>query len=73
MKLKIFTTATVFGLLLLPLAHAQVSAGLQGNIPFQFQVGKTAFPAGEYVVTRTRNSQSFLQLRSLGKTAGSCS
>jgi hypothetical protein len=70
MKLKIFTTATVFGLLLLPLAHAQVSAGFQGNIPFQFQVGQTAFPAGEYLVTPTKDSPSFLALRSFdGKTA----
>jgi hypothetical protein len=65
MKLRIFTTATVFGLLSLPLAHAQVTTGLQGNIPFEFQVGETVLPAGEYRITRNTNSQSILELRSL--------
>jgi hypothetical protein len=70
MKLKIFTTATLFGLLLLPLAHAQVSAGLQGNIPFSFQVGGTAFPAGEYVVSRNTNSHTVLLLRGSDRKTG---
>jgi hypothetical protein len=71
MKLKIFTTATLFGLLLLPsLAHAQVSASLQGNIPFQFQVGETVLPAGEYVVSQIANSQAGLILRGSDRKTG---
>ena len=67
MKFKIATTATMFSLLLVPLAHAQVSEGLLGNIPFQFQIGETVIPAGNYVVTRTSNSQSILSVRSLDR------
>jgi hypothetical protein len=67
MKLKIFTTATVLGLLSLTVAHAQVTAGLHGNIPFGFQVGQTAFPAGEYAVSRDMKSREILQLRSLDR------
>jgi hypothetical protein len=70
MKLKIFTTATVFGLMLVPLAQAQVSAGLQGKIPFQFQVGERVIPAGEYVVTRSSDLQSVLTMRSLDRKTG---
>jgi len=65
MKLKIFTTATLFGLLLVPFAHAQVTAGLHGNIPFQFQVGETVLPAGEYVVSR--NGLTNLAIRGLDR------
>jgi hypothetical protein len=68
MKLKMFTTATLFGLLLVPFAHAQVSTSLRGNIPFQFQIGGAALPAGEYVVSRDRPSaQGFLTIWGLDR------
>jgi hypothetical protein len=70
MKLKIFTTATVFGLLALPVAHAQWSTSIHGNIPFDFQVGKATFPAGEYVVSRNINSPMILTLASLDRKTG---
>jgi hypothetical protein len=71
MKLKIFTTATLFGLLLLPLAHAQVIRPIQGNIPFNFQVGETVLPAGEYVVSRNGPAgQIFLAIRGLDQKTG---
>jgi hypothetical protein len=71
MKFKIFTTATLFGLLLVPLAHAQVTGPIQGNIPFQFQVGETVLPAGEYVVSRNGPAgQLFLAIRGLDQKTG---
>src|SRR3954453_1731428 len=70
MKIKVFTTATLFSLLLLPLAHAQVTTRLQGNIPFHFQVGETALPAGEYVVSRSPGSQATLRLRGSDRKTG---
>src|SRR4051812_22983011 len=70
MKLKVFTTATLFGLLLVPFAHAQVNMPIQGNIPFNFQVGETEFPAREYVVRPNTNSQMTLILRGLDRKTG---
>jgi len=67
MELKIFTTATLFGLLLLPLAHAQVT--MRGNIPFNFQVGETALPAGEYVIQQAGTSR-MLTMRNLDRETG---
>ena len=41
--------AMVFALAIYPTqAHAQIIGELQANIPFQFHVGNTKFPAGEY-------------------------
>ena len=38
MQYKVFTTMTLFGLLILPVAHAQSSLPVQANIPFDFGV-----------------------------------
>jgi hypothetical protein len=72
MKLSIFATATLFGLSLVPLAHAQVTSPIRGNIPFDFQVGNTVLPAGTYVVSRlsTSNPQGVLTLRGLHQKQG---
>ena len=65
MQLKAFTAATLFGLFLLPLAHAQVSQSLQGNIPFNFRVGNTVLPAGEYAIRPLNNGSFVFLMRSL--------
>jgi hypothetical protein len=31
-------------------AHAQITAEMEANIPFQFHVGNTKFPAGKYTI-----------------------
>ena len=65
MKFKFSRTATLFGfLLLLPLAQAQVSQSIQGNVPFAFQVGNTVLPAGEYIVHPLRSGSPALQIQS---------
>jgi hypothetical protein len=43
--------ALVFALTIYPSkAHAQIIGDLQVNIPFQFHVGNTKLPAGQYVI-----------------------
>ncbi|HSU31726.1 MAG TPA: hypothetical protein VLJ11_10870 [Bryobacteraceae bacterium] len=72
MKLSIFATATLLGLSLVPLAHAQVTSPIRGNIPFDFQVGDTVLPAGTYVVSRLSitNPQGVLTLRGVDQKKG---
>jgi hypothetical protein len=48
---KVFTTMTLFGLLILPLAHAQSSRPVRANIPFDFGVQNRVMPAGTYQLT----------------------
>jgi hypothetical protein len=44
-----FFFALVFALTIYPTpAHAQIMGGLEAKVPFQFHVGDTKFPAGEY-------------------------
>ena len=50
MKHNVLITSTLFGLLFAPFAHAQLNVPLQGKIPFEFNVGKSTLPAGEYLV-----------------------
>ena len=65
MKFKGSKTATLFGfLLLLPLAHAQVSQSIQGNVPFNFHVGSTVLSAGKYTVHSLRSGSVVLQIQS---------
>jgi hypothetical protein len=65
MKFKLSTAATLFGfLLLLPLAHAQVSQSIQGNVPFNFRVGDSVLPAGQYIVRPLRSGSMVLQIHS---------
>lgn len=51
MQHKVFTTMTLFGLLILPLAHAQSSQPVRANIPFDFGVRNRVMPAGTYQLT----------------------
>ena len=44
----ILTTVSLFGALAIPLCAQTIS--LKGDIPFEFVVGKTTMPAGEYTV-----------------------
>lgn len=48
MHYKVFTTITLFGLLVLPVASAQVSQPVQANIPFDFGAQNMVLPAGNY-------------------------
>lgn len=47
MKFKVLAIATLSGVLL-PLAHGQLTGPLYSNIPFEFRVGNTVLPPGEY-------------------------
>jgi len=59
---KVFTTMTLFGLLILPLAHAQSNLPVQANIPFDFGVRNRIMPAGDYKLTYTpRNGALFIR------------
>lgn len=69
MKLNVLATATLLSSLLLPLAHAQVNRAIHGNVPFTFNVGNTAFPAGNYVVRSTTAGQNVLAIESLDHRA----
>jgi hypothetical protein len=69
MKFKIFAVGSLLGLLLLPIAQAQVNAGLDGNIPFEFHIGDIVLPAGNYSLRPTTTSPSMLTMRALGQTA----
>jgi hypothetical protein len=47
--LLLFFFALVFALTIYPTpAHAQIMGDLEAKVPFQFHVGDTKFPAGEY-------------------------
>lgn len=65
MKVRLFANASLVGLLLVPLAHAQMTPGLTGKIPFQFRVGDKTLPAGEYRINRTSSRAEFLVMRNL--------
>jgi hypothetical protein len=65
MKLKALTTIILYGLLLLPLAHAQLNVRIKGNIPFNFRIGDTRLPAGTYVVSQTEMKPSVLAMQNL--------
>jgi hypothetical protein len=49
------------------LLNAQVT--MRGNIPFNFQVGETALPAGEYVIQQAGTSR-MLTMRNLDRETG---
>ena len=49
--LMILTTLSLFVMLTAMSVYAQFDSVLVANIPFQFMIGNTAFPAGEYTVT----------------------
>jgi hypothetical protein len=63
MKLRILANATLLGSMLLPLAQAQITVGLKGNIPFEFRVKDTTLPAGEYTVTRLSGGTQVLIMK----------
>jgi len=64
MKIKLFVAACCFLGSVAP-ARAQVG-GVKVQVPFEFNVAKQAFPAGEYVIWSERD-QIFLRIAS-GKT-----
>jgi hypothetical protein len=72
MKFRVFANATLLGLILMPLANAQLlTYGLQGNIPFEFRVGDSTFPAGKYSFSRNMTGQKIVLMRDLNyKSAG---
>jgi len=68
MKFKVFAAASLLGLSVLPLANAQLNTGLDGNIPFEFHVGDTVFPAGNYMVRPTTSNSYLLSIRGSNRT-----
>jgi hypothetical protein len=52
-------------------AHAQIVGDLQANIPFQFHVGNTKLPAGEYTIRMLPDSD--LTLMEISSADGSAS
>jgi hypothetical protein len=56
-----------FGLLLEPVAHAQLSVPIHGNIPFDFHVGDTVVPAGSYQVSSQIGVPTVLFIRGSGQ------
>jgi hypothetical protein len=69
MKYKMIPAVAAFGLFLAPLAHAQVNKPIQGKVPFNFQVGNTALPAGSYRISSEISSPKILAIQSLDEKA----
>ena len=70
MKFKVFAAASLLGLSVLPLANAQINEeGFDGNIPFEFHVGQTVLPAGNYMIRRTTDSSRMLSIRGSNQAA----
>jgi hypothetical protein len=67
MKCKVFLSVILFGFLMLPLARAQMNEPIQGNIPFDFHVGDTAVPAGNYRISSYALLPQILLLEGLDK------
>jgi len=64
--------ALVFALTIYPTrAHAQIIGDLDANIPFQFYVGNTKLPAGEYRIQVLDNSD--LTIMEISRVDGSAS
>jgi hypothetical protein len=64
--------ALVFALTIYPTqAHAQIIGDLDANIPFQFYVGNTKLPAGEYRIQIVDNSD--LTVMEISRVDGSAS
>ncbi len=60
---RLFTTLTLSVLLFAAIAHAQINdRKVTASVPFNFTVGKTDLPAGNYVFLRT--GTNFLLVRS---------
>ncbi|MFL6448452.1 MAG: hypothetical protein ACJ746_12280 [Bryobacteraceae bacterium] len=70
MKFRVFANATLFGLLLVPFAQAQMTSGLKANIPFEFRIGNTTHTAGEYSVVRSTVGCDVLLIRNLDGQSG---
>ncbi len=61
--LRAFQMLTLLLMLGVTSAHALTSNKVVANIPFDFTVGKTTLPAGEYVVQRIANNPAALFVR----------
>lgn len=70
MKFAGFANATLLGLLLMPLAHAQLTLGLKSNIPFEFRIGDKTLAAGEYGLLRNTPGTNVLIMRNLDYKSG---
>jgi hypothetical protein len=70
MKFKIFAVGSLLGLSLLPIAQAQVTVGLDGNVPFAFHIGDVVLPAGNYSLRPSTVSPSILSIQASDQPAG---
>lgn len=70
MKFRVFANATLLGLLLTPFAVGQFMSGLKGKIPFEFRIGDTTLPAGEYSLVRNTAGTNILTMRNLDYKSG---
>lgn len=66
--LKLFSTATLFGLLSISAAYAESSQAVQADIPFAFTIHNSVLPAGSY---RLSSAGSVLTIRGLDPNAES--
>jgi hypothetical protein len=67
-KLRLLANATLLGLFLLPLAHAQMPFGLKGNIPFEFRINDKTLPAGEYTLGSVVHGSRLLSMQKFDRT-----
>jgi len=65
MNFGVFANAALLGLLLMPLANAQLMLGVQGKIPFEFRIGDQTLPAGEYKFVRNNLASPIVALRNV--------
>jgi hypothetical protein len=70
MKFRLFANATLLGLLLMPVANAQLTVGVQGKVPFEFRVGDQTLPAGEYKFVRQNEGTKLILMRNLNYKSG---
>lgn len=61
---RIFMMLRLFAVLAVASVHAQSPVGLVADIPFNFMVGETSLPAGEYTVEPGRIAPTFLMIQS---------
>lgn len=63
LSIRILPAVALLTAMALPPVDAQSDVSLTANVPFEFVVGKTTFPAGQYQVKQAQNS--VVSIRSL--------
>jgi hypothetical protein len=65
---KMFSTITLYGLLMLPAAYAQSEQPIQANVPFAFRASKATLAAGSYQLTYNTSAHT-LMIRGLDENS----